>query len=106
MQIRFRSGCGLAAVAMVLAWPAAAQVRTIDIPAQPLPAALAALGRQARLQIVAPADGLETVRSAAIRGTIEPRVALHRLIAGSGRVSNTATMLTASTMPMAWKASL
>lgn len=84
MQIRFRSGCGLAAVAMVLAWPAAAQVRTIDIPAQPLPAALAALGRQARLQIVAPADGLETMRSAAIRGTIEPRVALRRLIAGSG----------------------
>jgi iron complex outermembrane recepter protein len=84
MQIRYMSGCGVAAVAMVLATPAAAQVRAIDIPAQPLPAALAALGNQARLQIVAPADGMEAVRSLAVKGTMDPRVALRRIIAGSG----------------------
>ncbi len=84
MQIRFMSGCGLAAVAMVLAWPAVAQVRTIAIPAQSLPAAIAALGRQARLQIVAPADGFEGVRSRSVKGAMDPRVALRRLIAGTG----------------------
>jgi outer membrane receptor protein involved in Fe transport len=84
MQIRYMSGCGLAAVAMVLVTPAAAQVRTIDIPAQPLSAALAALGSQARLQIVAPGDGVETVRSLPVKGSMAPRVALRRIIAGSG----------------------
>jgi len=84
MQIRFMSGCGLAAVAMVLASPAVAQVRAIDIPAQPLPAAIAALGKQARLQIVAPADGLEAVRTRPVKGPMDPRVALRRLIDGTG----------------------
>ena len=84
MQIRYMTGCGLAAVAMVLALPAAAQVRTFDIPAQLLPAAIAALGRQARLQIVAPADGMDTVRSVAVKGAMDPRVALRRLIGGTG----------------------
>jgi iron complex outermembrane receptor protein len=84
MQIRFMSGCGLAAVAIVLASPAVAQVRTLDIPAQSLPSAIAALGKQARLQIVAPADGLETVRSHPVKGAMAPRVALRRLIGGTG----------------------
>lgn len=84
MQIRYMSGCGLAAVALALATPAAAQVRTIDIPGQPLPSAIAALGKQGRLQIVAPADGMEAIRSVPVKGSMDPRVALRRLIDGSG----------------------
>lgn len=84
MQIRYMTGCGLAAVAMVLALPAAAQLRALDVPGQSLPAAIAALGKQARLQIVAPADGMDAMRSNPVKGTMDPRIALRQLVAGSG----------------------
>lgn len=86
MHSRYLVRCGTAAVAMALATSAQAQTRTFDIPSQPLTAAIAALGKQARLQIVAPAEGLETMRSRPIKGAHDARAALRALIAGTGLV--------------------
>lgn len=86
MRSNYFTGCGIAAVAMCLAMPAAAQTRAFDIPAQSLAAAIAEFGRQANLRIIAPADGLEGVRSRPIRGQQDARAALRQLIAGSGLV--------------------
>jgi TonB-dependent receptor len=69
---------------LVWATPACAQQRSFNIPAQPLAAAIAALGRQAHLQIVAPADGIETLRNRPIQGVQDARAALRALIAGTG----------------------
>ncbi|EQB14808.1 TonB-dependent receptor [Novosphingobium lindaniclasticum] len=84
MPSRFLSGCGLAVVACAIATPAIAQERQFDIPAQPLPGAIASLGRQAQLQIVAPDYGLEQIRSRPLKGRMDARAALRLLIGGTG----------------------
>ncbi|WP_404478114.1 TonB-dependent receptor [Novosphingobium sp. BL-52-GroH] len=84
MHSRFLSGCGLAVVACAIATPAIAQERQFDIPAQPLPGAIASLGRQAQLQIVAPGDGIDQIRSRPLKGRMDARTALRLLIGGTG----------------------
>lgn len=59
-------------------------VRTFDLKVQPLSQALPAFARQAGLQILAPADDLAAVTAPPLRGALETRDALRRLIAGSG----------------------
>lgn len=84
MTLKSLFGCGVAVAAISLAAPAAAQERSFDIPAQPITAAVSAFGQQSGLQIVAPADGLDAVQSRAVRGRMDARTALRRLIAGTG----------------------
>jgi catecholate siderophore receptor len=55
----------------------------LDLPAQPLPDALAALARQTGLRIRVDA-AIATVRSTAVRGTLTPAEGARRLLAGTG----------------------
>lgn len=75
----------LASSAIVLslaaAAPAQAQVREFDVPAQPAVKAIPELARQAQIQIVASARDLNGVRTPAIKGRMDAREALRRLIA-------------------------
>lgn len=76
---------GAAALALLAsAVPAAAQQRTFDVPAQGAASAISTFARQAGLQVVAPADGLEGVRTQALKGAMDARAALRRLIEGTG----------------------
>jgi outer-membrane receptor for ferric coprogen and ferric-rhodotorulic acid len=84
----------LAGAAMALAMPlsittahaqaAASQARDFNIPAQDLPAALAAFGEQAGVQFTVDRGSLAGKRSAAVSGRLTPQEALARLLAGTG----------------------
>ena len=63
--------------------PAAPLVR-FDIPAQPLPTALLAFGRQAGLQVTADAAATAGEQAPAVIGSFTATEALSRLLAGSG----------------------
>lgn len=65
---------------------ALAQAVSFNIPAQEAATAIAEFARQARLQIIAPADKLKGVRTHAIIGTLEIHAALERLLSGTGLV--------------------
>ena len=84
MHLRSVLSCGVAVAAVAFSSSAAAQTITFDIPAQSLPAAISALGRQAGLQIVAPASGFERVQSRAVVGEMDVRAAIRKLIEGTG----------------------
>lgn len=73
---------GLALLACTL--PATAQERAFDVPAQGAAGAISTFARQAGLQVVAPADGLEGVRTQALKGPMDARAALRKLIEGTG----------------------
>ena len=75
--------CGAAVVALATAAPAYAQERIFDIPAQPAVRAIPELARQGQVQIVAPARNLEGVMTPAVKGRMDVRTALGRLIAGT-----------------------
>jgi len=60
------------------------RVQAIDLPAQPLDAALAALSRQTGARIAYPADRARSLQAPAVQGTLTPDEALARLLAGSG----------------------
>ena len=80
---------GLLAVSgllLALAVPglAVAQPMDFDVPAQPAVTAIPEFARQAGVQIVAPADELKHIRTPALRGRMEVRAALERLITGAG----------------------
>ncbi|PXA85776.1 TonB-dependent receptor [Caulobacter sp. D4A] len=75
--------CGAAVCALSIAMPAQAQERVFDIPAQPAVRAIPELARQGQVQIIAPARGLEGVRTPAVKGRMDVRTALARLIAGT-----------------------
>jgi iron complex outermembrane recepter protein len=66
--------------------PAWAQAVSFNIPAQEAATAIAEFARQARLQIIAPADKLKGVRTQAIVGTLEIHAALAQLLNGTGLV--------------------
>ena len=68
---------------MAIAAPAFAQDRVFDIPAQPAVRAIPELARQGQVQIVAPASQLAGVQTPAVKGTMDVRTALRRLIAGT-----------------------
>jgi iron complex outermembrane receptor protein len=76
------SSTAVAAVSIAMT-PASAQARAFDIPAQPAVQAIPELARQAQIQIVASARDLSGVRTPAVRGTLDAREALRRLIAGT-----------------------
>lgn len=75
--------CGVAAIALSVAAPAQAQERVFDIPAQPAVRAIPELARQAQVQIVAPARDLQGISTPAVKGRMDVRTALRRLIAGT-----------------------
>ncbi|MEM7074847.1 MAG: TonB-dependent receptor [Pseudomonadota bacterium] len=70
-------------LALVNAAPAAAQ-DIIDVPAQPLATALAELGRETGLQVLAPADAVSGKTSNAVKGRMTPQAALDAMLADSG----------------------
>lgn len=75
--------CGASVVAMAIAAPTLAQERVFDIPAQPAVRAIPELARQGQVQIVAPASQLAGVQTPAVKGQMDVRAALRRLIAGT-----------------------
>lgn len=83
MHSRHFLSCGVAAVALAVAAPACAQERIFDIPAQPAVRAIPELARQAQVQIVAPARDLQGISTPAVKGRMDVRTALRRLIAGT-----------------------
>jgi hypothetical protein len=65
---------------------AVAQSVSFNIPAQEAATAIAEFARQAKLQIIAPADRLKGVRTHAIVGKLEIHAALEQLLNGTGLV--------------------
>lgn len=76
------------AAALCIAATAAAQAQpvAVDLPAQPLAQSLNALARQSGVQIVFVTDIAQGQQAPAVRGTLEVRDALQRLVAGTGLV--------------------
>lgn len=66
--------------------PAAAQVRPFDLPADDAVKSIPQFGQQSGLQIIAPADKLVDVRTPAITGQMDARIALNLLIKDTGLV--------------------
>jgi outer membrane receptor protein involved in Fe transport len=76
---------GSAAIACIAAaTPAAAQTKTFDIPAQSASSGIAALGRQADVQIAASRKTTQGKRTNAVGGAMTIEQALGRLLAGTG----------------------
>lgn len=74
---------GAGAASSALAQTADAQ-RAYDIPAQPLPSALTAFGRQSGLQVSVPAALAQGRVSAPVAGRLSSSEAISRLLAGTG----------------------
>lgn len=86
--------------------PAAAQVKTFDIPAGPAPTSITALGRQADIQIVAARRATAGKRTNAVRGDMNVEQALAALLSGTGLSarktgSQTYTVVTSAANPRA-----
>src|SRR5690606_33967315 len=64
--------------------------RSFNLPAQEAVKAIPEFGRQAGVQVIAPADRLKGVRTVPVQGTLEVRDALSRLLAGCGLVAASA----------------
>ena len=64
--------------------PAAGQSVAFDLPAADAVTAIPLFGRQANVQILAPANQLLGIRTHAIQGTMETREALRQLLQGTG----------------------
>ncbi|WP_165916542.1 TonB-dependent receptor [Caulobacter sp. BK020] len=81
-----RQACLAAILALSLAPTVAraAATRSIDLPAQPLSAALLTLSRQTGTIIIAPAALVRGRAAPAVRGRLEPAEAVRRLLRGSG----------------------
>ncbi len=78
-----------AMLSLVAAWAQAAPL-AIDLPAQPLSTSVQQLSRQSVLSIGGNAALLEGKAAPAVKGAMEPLVALNRLLAGSGLEAITA----------------
>ncbi|CAN7737813.1 TonB-dependent siderophore receptor [Pseudorhodoferax sp. LjRoot39] len=90
LWLALRRRAPLAAAAALLALGAQAQTVALDLPAGPLEQSLNVLAQQAGVQVMF-ASGLAQGRSAgALRGSLTPREALDRLLAGSGLAVRTA----------------
>lgn len=77
-----------AAIASVMVVPPAhAQERTFDIPAQSAAGAIAALGRQADVKIIAARKYTHGKQSSAVRGSMTVEQALAQLLGGTGLVA-------------------
>lgn len=75
--------CCAAVAVLSTASQAAAQVRSFNVPAQPAVTAIPEFARQAQVQIVASARDLDGVKTPAVVGDLDVRVALRRLLAGA-----------------------
>lgn len=84
-MLSFKSllSCGVATAAVFAAPHALAETRTFDVKAQPAVSAVPEFARQAQLQIIAPAGELSGVRTQAVVGEFEVRLALQRLLQGT-----------------------
>jgi iron complex outermembrane receptor protein len=60
------------------------QMRTFDIPSQPLSSAITAFARQSGLQVSANADFVRDVATPGVSGTLSPSRALAALLSGTG----------------------
>ena len=78
-------GQGALALALLLGLPASAhaETRAFNIPAQDAASAIVAFALQADVQITAPVSRLQGVRTPAVRGAMDVRVALARLLQGT-----------------------
>jgi len=74
----------LAAMLMLCTAPVVAQQKPFDIPATAAVKSIPEFARQAGVQIVAPADDLEGIKTQAVQGQIDAREALRRLLIGTG----------------------
>ncbi|WP_083651948.1 TonB-dependent siderophore receptor [Pseudomonas sp. PA27(2017)] len=74
----------LAVVSVALVAPALAAPVELNLPAQPLSVSLRQLGEAAGLSIAADSSLTGHLQAPAVNGTLEPTVALQRLLAGSG----------------------
>lgn len=72
------------AVAALGASPALARDPVVAIPATTLDVALAALARQANVEVISTEPGLKSIHTRAVQGEMSPRRALDRLLAGTG----------------------
>ena len=76
--------CGAAVLAVVFAAPARAQDKPFDVPSEDAVNSIPEFARQAGLQIVAPADRLEGLKTRAVRGVYDVRAGLDLLLRGTG----------------------
>jgi outer membrane receptor protein involved in Fe transport len=76
----------VAGICMMAANLAQAQTRSFDVPSDAAVRSIPQFSRQAGLQIMAPADGLSSVVTPAIRGERDVRAALRELLVGTGLV--------------------
>lgn len=81
---RFPRALLAAAVLAITSLHAAAQAAPFDIPAQPLPEALARFAAQSGAQLVYPPGLVQGRRSSAVQGTLDAEAALRQLLQGSG----------------------
>lgn len=84
MKSHFCSVSAIAVVAVCMATPAFAQIKTFDVPSQEAVTGVPAFGIQAGLQIVASASGLEGKRTGAVKGPMSVDQGLQQLLRGTG----------------------
>ncbi|MCE4279082.1 STN domain-containing protein, partial [Xanthomonas hortorum pv. vitians] len=77
-------GTAVAMMAAGHALAASPQGRTFSLPESNAVVALPEFARQAGVQIVAPGEYLQQVRTPAVQGTLESRAALRQLLTGTG----------------------
>ncbi|WP_129778286.1 TonB-dependent receptor [Peristeroidobacter soli] len=85
-QVRRRAAGGTVAALWVLCSASAAwaQQKAFDIPASEAVKSIPEFARQAGVQIVAPADDLDGIKTRPVQGQIDAREALRRLLIGTG----------------------
>lgn len=79
-------GCGAALAVLMLASSACAQQRDFDVPTQEATKAVPEFARQAGVQIIASGSELRGVKTQAIKGQIDTRAALARMLEGTDLV--------------------
>ncbi|WP_434562289.1 TonB-dependent siderophore receptor [Pseudomonas sp. Z4-20] len=88
MSRGLRSRRMLTGLGLVCVLPFSAQVMaedvSLDIPAQPLPQALQAFGKQTNQQVIYNADELAGLRSNRVSGRMSPQAAIAELLKGTG----------------------
>jgi iron complex outermembrane receptor protein len=76
--------CGVAVIALTCASTAWAQAKPFDVPSEDAVNSIPEFARQAGVQIVAPADQLDGMRTGAIKGNFEVHDGLQKLLRGTG----------------------
>jgi iron complex outermembrane recepter protein len=82
-SLRLASVCGASLIVLAYAGSAWAQQRMFAVPAGPAVKAIPTFAKQAGLQIVAPAESLAEIRTSAIEGRMDARIALGKLLKGA-----------------------